>query len=373
MRLAIIRKRYSAFGGAERFIERLSHRLTDQKISVSILADSWAGDTTPTLQWIKTPCRGFSRAAQYVSFLDSVKKVLASQQFDIVQSHERFAGADVVRLGDGLHKAWLTRYAAGLPPWRRLLLKADPFHRLMLRLEAQIFKAPSTHFVTNSRLIYDEASTIYSVDPSRLSIIPNGVDTEFFSPPCPAQRARLRETLQLADSAFVVCAVGSGFARKGFFELTQALASLPEIILLVAGKDRLEKQLQKQVHELGLTASIRLLGPIREIRDVYWAADAFALPSLYDPSSNAVLEALACGLPVITTTDVGTGMEIKDAQAGALCDRSPPSIARAVATVQQQREQMSANARQLSLKFSQDQAINAWQALYQQIRLQKSG
>ena len=199
------------------------------------------------------------------------------------------------------------------------------------------------------------------------------MNTEFFIAPSPTQRAHRRETLQLPDSAFVVCAVGSGYARKGFFELIQAMTSCPGVVLLVAGKDRLEKKLQYQARSLGLEKRVRLLGPTHKIRDVYWAADAFALPSLYDPSSNAVLEALACGLPVVTTADVGTGMEIQDAQAGQLCDRSPGSIAQAITTVQKQHGQMASNARQLSLKFSQDQAIAAWQDLYQRIALQKSG
>jgi UDP-glucose:(heptosyl)LPS alpha-1,3-glucosyltransferase len=365
MRLAIIRKQYSAFGGAEQFIERLAHQLADRKVLVSIVAESWTGGSASNTQWIQAKAGGISRAGRYRAFLNSARTLLATRPFDLVQSHERFVGADICRLGDGLHRSWLNRYALTLPRWRQHALRLDPFHRQMLQLEAQMFQYPHTHFVANSRLVADEAQEIYGIDASRISLIPNGIDTEFFTPATLEQRVNSRKELQISEHAFVLCAVGVGFARKGFFDLVRCIALCQDVVLLIAGKDRLEAKLRYEITRLNLGNRIRLLGPIQGIRQVYWAADTFVLPSLYDPSSNAVLEALACGLPVITTRNVGTGLEVESAQSGALCERDQASIAEAINAVQRQHSSMSKNARQLALKFSQDHTISAWWNLYQ--------
>jgi UDP-glucose:(heptosyl)LPS alpha-1,3-glucosyltransferase len=100
--------------------------------------------------------------------------------------------------------------------------------------------------------------------------------------------------------------VGSGFARKGLPYLLQACRCLTDnqAFLWVVGKDRLGNY-QALAQRLGVAPRVKFWGPRAEVAPFYQAADLLALPTLYDPCSNAVLEALGCGCPVITTTANG--------------------------------------------------------------------
>ena len=115
----------------------------------------------------------------------------------------------------------------------------------------------------------------------------------------PAARLETRRELGLRDDDFAVLFAGSGWERKGLRFAIGAMnaARLPRATLLVAGRG----------NERGLPRSgrVRFLGPVKDMPRHLAAADAFILPTLYDPFSNASLEALAAGLPVITTAHNG--------------------------------------------------------------------
>jgi len=216
-------------------------------------------------------------------------------------------------------------------------------------------------------LIRDELSSLYSPNAERVSLIPNGVDTVRFSPSSSESRQTARGVYRLQDNDFVVSAVGSGFRRKGFFLLLQAMVELPNMILLVAGKDREQGMLQARLKSLKLENRVFILGPVMDVRTVYQASDVFALPSLYDPSPNAILEALASGLPVLTSKNVGTANEIAEAGAGIVCDRNPESIAAGLSKVCLHAQKMGAQARTLAMRFSQDKVVPHWLDLYQKL------
>jgi UDP-glucose:(heptosyl)LPS alpha-1,3-glucosyltransferase len=367
MRLAIIRKRYTPYGGAERFIGQLAVPLSKEGLDITIVADSWNGQTVTGMQWIQAKAAGLTRLGREKTFHQAVQAILSRESFDLVQSHERFIGADICRLGDGLHRAWIDRYRSISPVWRKWAIAADPFHRRILSIESAMVAHPQTQFVANSTLIRDELQQYYGLSNSRITVIPNGVDTAHFRPATATQIVGARVALGVPTDAFVVSAVGSGFKRKGFFELIKAMATLPDVILLIAGKDKAAHQLKRLIDRLGLSRRATLLGPVQDVREVYWASDVFALPSLYDPSSNAVLEALASGLPVLTTLNVGSAREIIQAQAGVICSRTAGSIARGILECKEKKAYFSGNSRELALAFSQKEILVQWLALYERV------
>jgi len=112
-------------------------------------------------------------------------------------------------------------------------------------------------------------------------------------------REQSRRKLELNDEDYAVLFAGSGWERKGLRFAIQAVnaARLPRLKLLVAGRGRPASQPQ--------SSAVRYLGPVRDMASCYAAADAFILPTMYEPFSNACLEALAAGLPVITTVHNG--------------------------------------------------------------------
>jgi UDP-glucose:(heptosyl)LPS alpha-1,3-glucosyltransferase len=132
----------------------------------------------------------------------------------------------------------------------------------------------------------------YGYPAERIVVIPNGYDAPA---PEPGVRERRRAELGLAPEAFVALFAGSGWERKGLRTAVEAARSLPEITLLVAGKGK----------SFAMPENARLLGPRVGLQADFAAADVFVLPTFYDPFSNACLEALAAGLPVLTTTANG--------------------------------------------------------------------
>ena len=104
MHVALVRQRYSAHGGAERFIERARGALSEQGVAVTVLAREWTGDPGTVVR-----CDPFhvGRVWRDWSFARAVCREVARRPFDLVQSHERIACCDIYRAGDGVHAQWL--------------------------------------------------------------------------------------------------------------------------------------------------------------------------------------------------------------------------------------------------------------------------
>jgi UDP-glucose:(heptosyl)LPS alpha-1,3-glucosyltransferase len=116
--------------------------------------------------------------------------------------------------------------------------------------------------------------------------------------------------------------VGNGFERKGVPRLLRAFAALSERTarLLVVGGDRRLEAARRLAERLGVAGQVTFVGPQQDVRPFYGAADAFALPTLYDPFPNAALEALACGLPLLVSTTCGVAELIDEGTNGYVRD-----------------------------------------------------
>ena len=383
MRLAIIRRRYNPYGGAERFIERLIPRLAQRNIDTTILTEQWEKNSAEA-KVITVPVSGMSRAARFRSFNSQVTAQLAQQSaqgsgFDLIQSHERILGADIYRLGDGVHAAWVSRMQKESSGLRAFWLGMDSFHRAVMQTESAMARDPNLHFVANSSLVQQELQDLLAVPEDRITLIPNGVDTQRFAPAMPSQKASARDELAqatglvIAPESLMVAVVGSGFSRKGIFLLIEACARLKECVLLICGKDKESAKAQSLIARLGAADRIALTGPLEDVRPLLWAADVFSLPSLYDPSSNAVLEALSCSVPVIVTQDVGMAWEITDADAGLICERSVASLMQALRKCEDEDRlrKMAYQARAFALRYDQGLIIEQWLNFYQAARSRK--
>lgn len=160
-------------------------------------------------------------------------------------------------------------------------------------------------------------------------VISNGVDTERFAPPTPAERAAARAALGLDDRAVVALFVGHEFERKG---LGIALAALTmddgaAHLVVVGGTLQMVAEAHEQAERLGVVRRVRFVGTQGDPRPSFRAADLLVLPSAYEANALVVLEALACGLPVLVTP-VGYAPDlIVDGENGYLVDRTPEALA----------------------------------------------
>lgn len=322
MRLALIRQRYTPFGGAERFVERALAALADQRVAVTLIAREWSGAAAQPV--IRCAPFHLGRLWRDWSFARCVRATLDRERFDLVQSHERIAGCDIYRAGDGVHAAWLEHRGRAQAWPGRLWSRFSPWHRYTLAAEARMFRDPRLRAVIcNSGMVCEDIARRFGVPQDKLHVIYNGVDPEAFHPRLrAAHRSRLRAELGIAEAAPLFLYVGSGFERKGVAQLLAAFAAMAnrEARLVVVGKDRRQPAMERRAAALGIAGRVHFAGAQKDVAPWYGAADAFVLPTLYDPFPNAALEALACGLPLITSTTCGAAELVREGGNGYVCD-----------------------------------------------------
>lgn len=333
MKLALVRQRYNPYGGAERFVERALQTLATQGLHVTLITRDWPGSAVGRDVRICNPF-SWGRLWRDLGFARSVQRLIAGGEFDLVQSHERIPGCSIFRAGDGVHATWLELKARQQPLLARWFTRLQPWHRYTLAAEAAMFRHPDLRAVIcNSQMVRDDIARRFGLADERLHVIHNGVDLEYFNPGLKQQhRAAVRAQLGIADDVPVVLYVGSGFARKGVPQLLQSMTMMQNgsATAVIVGKDKHSHRMQALADKLGLKGRVHFVGPQQDVRPWYGMADVLSLPTLYDPFPNVVLEALACGLPVMTTTGCGASEVLQSGECGRICDALDPA-AQAVA------------------------------------------
>ncbi len=319
--LALVRQRHTPFGGAERFLERAMEALRRQGVTITLLARHW--QPSPGLDTVSCDPPSLGRLWRDWGFSRCVRHHLRHHEYHLVQSHERIPGCDLYRAGDGVHRQWLRQRRRLLGPVARLAIDWSPYHRYVLAAEKRLFQSSRLRAVIcNSHMVRQEIHTFFDTPLEKLHVIHNGVDGQRFHPGLRERHAaETRQRWRVPDGAFLLLYVGSGFQRKGVGVLLEAMARLPERVrLLVVGKDRKNDRYRDRAIRLGLGDRVRFTGGLDDVRPLYGAADALALPTLYDPFPNVVLEAMACALPVVTSTSCGAVDIIEHGVNGLLGD-----------------------------------------------------
>jgi len=308
--IGLVRRGYSASGGAEAYLKRLARGLVDLGHTALLLTTTdW-----PASEWTFGEVRHL-RARSAGGFADEVEALRPRVQTDVLMSLERVCSCDVYRAGDGVHQAWLNRRAAYEKPWKRLARRFNPKHGDILRLEKVLLDdRRAERVIANSQMVKNEIVDLYNYRPDRIDVIRNGVPLSDFQFD-PAVREKARSELGLSADETAILFVGSGWERKGLRFAIQAVESIKnrKLRLLVAGRGY-QSEFQ--------TSQARFLGELSDLRPIYAAADFFILPTIYDPFSNASLEALASGLPVITTRANGFSEVMEDKIHGSIVDRA---------------------------------------------------
>ena len=216
----------------------------------------------------------------------------------------------------------------------------------------------------------------------RVAIIPSGVDCDRFRPPAAAARERARIALGLTARDIAVGTVGMLEPRKGHRHLLEAMELLrdsgaagaadavgPRVRCFIAGAGSLSASLADEIRAQRMDESVSLMGLIGDSRNLLWALDIFAMPSLQEGLGVAALEAMACGLPVIASSSGGlvdsvkdgvTGMHVPPGDARALAD----AIARMAANAQLRSTMGAAGRERAVLNFAMESMARGTLALY---------
>ena len=321
MRLAIIRQRYTPYGGAERFVEAALEALLERGIAISLYTRDWPQTRVQLIEPILCNPPYLGRLWRDWSFAHTVCRMIARRPPELVQSHERLLCCDVYRAGDGVHRIWLEERLRGASAFARWLVDWSPYHRYVVDMERRLFASPLLRAVIcNSKMVRDEIRERFGLPEEALHVIYNAVDSDNFSPQLKQHRAAVRGKLGVPDAATVFLLVGSGYVRKGVATAIAALARLPgDTYLFVVGRDKSRGRYKRLAQRLGVAQRVALLGSQEDVRPFYGAADAFVLPTLYDPCPNAALEAMACALPIVTSTKCGAAELVLEHDAGFAC------------------------------------------------------
>lgn len=370
VRLAIVRQKYRPDGGAERFISRALEALDDDSLDLNIITRSWQGEPKP--EWHLHICnpKKWGRISRERGFALAARACWQREKFDIVQSHERIAGCDIFRAGDGVHRVWLAQRARIVSPVQKLLADLSPYHRYVMAAEEEMFRSPALKkIICNSLMVKNDIMRCFQVPEEKFAVIYNAIDAQRFQPATPAERQQSRASLRLPDEAKVFIYVGSGFERKGLRASISALAAT-EAHLLVVGQDKQQARYLSHARALGCEKRVHFVGVQHNVIPYYHAVDALILPTLYDPFPNVILEAMACGLPVITSDTCGGAEFIVNGEQGYVCDALDIVALSAAAQAIPLRSvdaRMGDAARERVLPCSPQRLAGQLHALYQQV------
>ena len=350
MKLALVHLRHAGTGGTERYLNQLASHLAAEGHDVTIVCRRHEAAPHPAVRFAVLHGFALGGAWRLWRFARDVERQVRGAGYDVVMALGRTPGHDVVRLGGGCHATYLAlAHRAAGNGWERWLGPA-PKQRLTLALEGRTL-APGAYrrVIVNSEMVKRDVMTRHGVPERALRVIYNGVDLERFHPRRRADEGRrLRAEAGFAEDDRVVLFLGTGYARKGLDRALRGLAAAapgrPELRLLVVGYDSGRASFEALATRLGVASRVRFLGGRRDAEACYAAADLYLLPTRYDPFASSSLEALASGLPVLTSAANGASELLSPAEgsvlarpddpaelAGALLHWSEPGRARAAA------------------------------------------
>ncbi len=321
-KIIFVRQQFSAFGGAELILDRMLTSLNAGEHKIALLARSWKGKHRGATF---IPCNPpkVARFLRETIFARAACRMLRNYPGALVQAHERIPCCDIFRAGDGVHAAYLEQRRRGEAAAGKLALALSLFHRQTLKLERAMFASPRLKMViVNSEMVANDLARHYDYPRERIRLVPNGIDLERFSLAARERhRAETRRSLGIPAEAPVALFVGSGFDRKGLARAIEACArqNVP-LHLVVIGSDKQPAKFKMHADRAGFGAHFHLVGPVGDPLPYFAAADVLILPTIYDPFPSTVIEALACGLPVVTTTGCGARDVVKRIDPALVCD-----------------------------------------------------
>jgi UDP-glucose:(heptosyl)LPS alpha-1,3-glucosyltransferase len=287
-----------ARGGAERYTVDLANALARRGHDVRIIAASFA-DAIPSPMRVQFEAESATRTGGYKKFLDLLDRHLASEKYDIVHAMLPVRTCHVYHPHAGIAAEQTQKWNVVFNPRRRAMAKVE--RDLLAKTRLPIVLSLSEYVKTDIRRHYPELPA------DRLATLFNAVDLRKFDPAAAPGAASPLSNVRADGRPYVWTAlmVAQDFERKGLEQAIEALAKLHHAAphrLVVVGDDLKAKY---EVMAKENRVDVQFVGAVADPRPYYRAADFFILPTRHDPCSLVVLEALAMGVPVISTRTNG--------------------------------------------------------------------
>lgn len=360
MKIAVLVKSFILSGGAERYAVEVTRRLKARGHEIHIYARFVDESALEGMQHIKVPNKHtYSSVANSLSFAREAAQLLAGKKYDIIHSHERGYRQDVLTVHTFSYKSGLYRYSFIRRMDQTYLSLRSP---LYLWLEKRQMTSP--RLVAVSSLISEDIKKYYQRTEG-VRVIPPGVDLNWFHPDRIAEhRAANRVRSGTAVSDLTVLFVGSEFRRKGLDQLIPAIGD--KMRLLIVGRGEHLEHYQKLAANCGVSERVQFVGHVDgDIRQYYSLADVVVLPSLREAFGMSILEAMACGLPVVVSPAAGVACLIEEGKSGFVAG-DVSTLNSALIRLQDRtlRQDMGTTARLVAEEYSWDMIAAAYEEVF---------
>lgn len=357
-------------GGAESYLIGLSRFLGARGHDVHLLAQRFG----PLPDRVGTPVRvpGASRPRPWrdLSFDRLAARAARAHRIDVTLGVRHTPSTDVFQPHGGVYSRAAAAQSRSSGQARHRLGRAlSPKHRALLRLEAAQARRDGVTYVALSERVRADMVDAYRLSEADApTLLYNGVDLERFRPR-PARRADARRAHGLSDDDVCVLFVAHNFRLKGLQHLIAAVArvSSSRLRVLVVGRGDPAPFAALASHH-GVGERVAFVGAVDDPLALFAAADVLAHPTYYDPCSCVCLEALACGVPVVTTARNGVGERIAAYGGGVVIDDAPDESALASALARladddAHRRALGEAARALAERHDEREAFAAMEAV----------
>lgn len=311
-------------GGAEGYTVNLAHALVRRGHDVTLVATSF-GPQCDGVKQVSLDGHGVTRLGRYRTFVKSFDQHLATTpRYDVVHSITPVRRCDFYHPQAGLAAEALAsghlKHEGIRRPLDQLATRLNRKRQFVGLIEGEMLSgADAPTVLCVSDMVRRTALEHYPEMPEgKLVTLFNAVDPNRFDPGAKPQAAEdVRRTFGMGADKVVALIVAQDFKRKGLRPAIEAVARVPDqrLVLVVVGKPD-PRPYQRLAAQLGVSNRVIFAGPTPDTYGFYRAADFFVLPTWHDPCSLVVLEALAMGLPTITTVQNGAGEVIEQGRHG---------------------------------------------------------
>ena len=379
MKIALVLERFDPQGGGlEQWAWALAHTLARRGYSVTVLAFKVANTDASSRVMIRVLPWYAKRSAR----ARVADQALAELKVDLVHDLGVGCSSDLIQPQGGCRLANYYKEHRSLSQRERIIASLDPRHLVWLnelkRFEKHVYAQSGTNLVVAvSQKVAADLNYWYGLTSERIQVIPNGVDISRFSALEPSLRNESRRHFKLEGKVVFLFAAHNP-RLKGIRPLLSAFARAriqnQDLALITIGNtpDRTTLQL---VRDLNLKQSVQFFGNVKDTLPYFAASDAFVLPTWYDACSLSILEACACGLPVITTRDNGLSELLNDGWEGRVLDESGNIAALAEALLELSNLETRARMGRHAIRFAEHHSftknIDAIESLYRKIYAKK--
>ncbi|MFC2061477.1 glycosyltransferase family 4 protein [Elusimicrobiota bacterium] len=385
MKIAIAVKNYSKTGGISRYVAELAERYAGHD-EVHVYASSWRDVGNSSIIFHKVPMinirllkklkkHAWHNLFEVASFVLTSYFMIRADRYDIVHIQGDYMGAFDIYTAHSCHRAWLdivNRQDLGI--LERLKKSAfNPLHAIILMIEKHNLRK-AKKIISISEREKEYIIEHYSIAPEKIVPLPHGVDLDSFSiKDRDSKRKEIRAGYNFNADDTVLLFTAHEFKRKGLGQIIEAMNDLNrnDLKLLVIGKDDPAPYIEL-AEQAGLTERVIFAGTVSDIEDYYAAADLFVFPTMYEPFGLVILEAMAAGLPVITSRSAGAAELIEDGEEGLLLDddKDVKEVADKIRLVMDNsslRHDLGMNAADKARRYSWDDIAERTYKLYKEV------